>query len=74
MKRRHKLQRDICSQLDEDINLCYKVEDASLYTRWSHRILVAQEATCHSGTECIQHRRQREYDASEGLIAEYLEV
>ena len=28
-------------ELDEDLNLCYKVEDASLYTRWSHRILVA---------------------------------
>ena len=62
MKRRHRLQRDICSQwelkhthdeLDEDLNLCYKVEDKILYTRWIHRILVAQEATCHSGTKCF---------------------
>ena len=28
-------------EIDEDLNLCYKVEDASPYTRWSHRILVA---------------------------------
>ena len=50
MKRRHRLQRDICSQwklkhihddLDEDINLCYKVEDLSLYTIWIYKILVA---------------------------------
>ena len=31
----------IHDELDEDLNLFYKVEDASLYTRWSHRILVA---------------------------------
>ena len=30
-----------CDDIDEDLNLCYKVEDASLYTMWSHRILVA---------------------------------
>ena len=50
MKRRHRLRRDTCSQwelkhihdeLDEDLNLCYKVEDEILYTRWMHRILVA---------------------------------
>ena len=61
-KRRHRLRRDICSQwelkhihdeLDEDINLFYKVEDESLYTRWIHRILVALEATCHFRTECF---------------------
>ena len=67
-----KSRKHIHDELDEDLNLCYKVEDASLYTIWSHRILVAQEATCHSGTECFQcikHRRQREYDALEGMTA-----
>ena len=33
--------KHIHDNIDEDINLYYKVEDASLYTRWSHRILVA---------------------------------
>ena len=40
-KRRHKLQRDICSHLDEDLNLYYKVEYESIYIIWIHRILVA---------------------------------
>ena len=31
----------IHEDLDEDINLFYKFEDESLYTRWIHRILVA---------------------------------
>ena len=69
--------KHIHDDIDEDLNLCCKVEDASPYTRQSHRILVAQEATCHSGTECfqcIEHRRQREYDASEGVTTEYIEV
>ena len=34
----------------EDLNLCYKVEDEIPYARWIHRILVAEEATCHSST------------------------
>ena len=33
--------KHIHDDIYEDLNLCYKVEDASLYTRWSHRILVA---------------------------------
>ena len=69
--------KHIHNDIDEDLNLCYKLEDESIYTRWIHRILVAQEATCHSGTECfqcIEHRRQREYDALEGVTTEYIEV
>ena len=42
---------------------------------WIHRILVAEEATCHSSIEqCIEYRRQREYDASEGVTVEYPKV
>ena len=33
--------KHIHDELDEDLNLFYKVEDESLYTRWIHRILVA---------------------------------
>ena len=44
-ERRHCIEdthvKHIHDDIDEDIKLLYKVEDASLYTRWSHRILVA---------------------------------
>ena len=40
--------------------------------RWIHRILVVEEATCHSSImfQCIEYRREREYDASEGVNVE----
>ena len=33
--------KHIHDEIDEDLNLCYKVEDEILYTIWIHRILVA---------------------------------
>ena len=78
--RRHPWVRSLkINQSDEDLNLCYKVEDESLQRktssqmgarrtfqqssrqrilvssdpRWIHRILVIEEATCHSSTECF---------------------
>ena len=37
--------------------------------RWINRILVAEEATCHSGTECFKHRVQKtSYDRMDSLL------
>ena len=45
---------------------------------WIHRILVAEEATCHSGIECFKHRVRKSKgercSASEGVTAEDPEV
>ena len=32
--------------------------------RWIHRIIVAEEVTCHSNTGYIEYKRKRENDAS----------
>ena len=71
-KRRHRIQRDICSQwnlkhindeLDEDLNLFYKVEDASLYTRYNISSIGSYLSLRYRMFQCIEYGRQREYDA-----------